>query len=389
MTNHTGIVSGSVLLSDALYYPIYLEYSASTNNPYDLGLEFLQLSGHFSATECRVRPSLIFKAVASSSSFVSVLPARTCCAVSKLQSLDSHISIATAGFVKVFSISLMDAFGNVVPTCNEDVSVIHSGGPAQSRVDCLKSTAEFTPTSSGVYLVYSKLKSSATCEIPGAKMIVKPFFRNFQESSIRGTALTLSTCGVPSWMTMTIRDMFRNPQPKSESPLIRCALNGTFAIQTYASPCPGLNCPESIESDLGLRQYLKPDYVFNFVATLAGYFKLSIYSRDFAHVSGSPFSIRILPSAACASASTSLGSSLSVVTNQNMVSFVISSRDSFGNVQADCTWVSVVESDAGKHSSVAQPVLGGDFRATNQANCGIRRFNIFSMLLKKNSIFAT
>jgi hypothetical protein len=240
-----------------------------------------------------------------------------------------------------------------------------------------------------VYVVHGKLQSSASCELVGIKIIVKPFFRTFQQSVVKGTALTLATCGRPSWLTMTIRDMFRNPQPKSESPLIECSLNGTLAIQTNASPCPGVNCPQSMESTLDLWQYSKPEYVFNYVATLAGNFKLSIHSRDLAHVLGSPFTIQILPSVACASVSVSSGASLTIATNQNSVSFVISSRDTFGNAQADGYWISVVDSDVAKESAAASHVAGGIFQAANEAACSSSRCNIFSMLLTKNSLFAT
>ena len=379
------------MLSELLFYPIFVEYRAPTNNPLDLKLELLQISGHFGATECVVRPSSIFKAVTSSSRFVSVVPAKTCCALSSLQSLDSApISIATAGVLKMFAISLKDAFGNSVPACNEDISILYSGGPAQSRVDCRKSTAEFSPTSSGVYFVYGKLKSSAKCELSAVKVIVWPFVRNFQESLIRGTALTLATCGNPSWMTMTVRDMFGNPQPKSETPIVRCLLNGTLEIQTNASPCPGLNCPQSMESALEPRQYLRPEYIFNYVATLAGNFKLSIYSRELAHVSGSPFSIRILPSSVCASLSMSSGSSLTIVTNQHLVSFAISSRDSFGNAQSDGFWISVIESEIVMKKCVkANSLLNGQFRATNHVACGSSLCNVHSMLLTRNTMFAT
>jgi hypothetical protein len=354
-----------------------------------LGLEFLQLSGHFSAAACQVRPSLIFKAVTTNTRFVSVVPASACCATSRFQSIGSPLSIGTVGVQKAFAILLKDAFGNSVPTCNEAVSLVHSGGPAQSSVDCRESIANFRPTFSGVYVVHGKLQSSASCELVGTKIIVKPFFRTFQQSSVKGTALTLATCGLPSWLTMTIRDMFRNPQPKSESPLIECSLNGTLAIQTNASPCPGVNCPQSMESTLDLRQYSKPEYVFSYVATLAGNFKLSIHSRDLAHVLGSPFTIQILPSTACASVSVSSGASLTIATNQNSVTFVISSRDTFGNAQADGYWISVVDSDVAKESAAASHAAGGSFQATNEAACSPSRCNIFSMLLTKNSLFAT
>jgi hypothetical protein len=389
MTSATGIVSGSILLSETAYYPLSLEYTASTSNTSDLGLELLQLSGNFGATECLVRPSLLFKAGATTIRFVSVVPARSCCTRSKLQSVDSHFSIATAGIIKVFEIALKDAFGNVVNPCNEDVRIFHAGGPAQSTVYCLKSTAEFRPTSSGVYFVGGRLKSSAGCEIEGSKMIVQPFVRSFQESNIRGTALTLATCGQPSWVTMIIRDMFGNPQPKSESPSVTCSLNGSSAIQTVASPCPGPFCPESLPSTLGMRQYLKPEYAFHFIATMAGNFKLSIYSKTLAHVSGSPFFIKILPGSVCLALSSSSGSSLTIVTNQDLVSFVITSRDAFGNAQADSLWISVVDSYVVKQSAAATRLSGGYFRASNRVACGSTRCNLFSILLQMGPLYAT
>ena len=378
-----------MLLSDAVYYPLSIQYTASTGNTSDLGLEFLQLSGNFGAAECIVRPSLIFKSVSTRTRFVSVRPAKSCCALSKMRSVDSPFSIATAGIVKVFAISLKDAFGNSVDSCIEDMSIAHTGGPAQSTVNCLKSEAEFRPTSSGVYFVSGKLKSSAGCEIQGSKMIVQPFVRNFQESDVKGMGLTLATCGQPSWVTMTIRDMFRNPQPKSEVPLVQCSLNGSSAIQMNYSPCPGTFCPESLGSNLGLRQYFKPEYVFNFIATMAGGFKLSVYSQTMAHVAGSPFSITILPGTVCLSVSSSTGSSLTVVTNQDMVSFVISSRDSFGNAQSEGFWISVVDSLVVTQSVVANHFQGGHFHATNRAMCGSSRCNVFSMLLTADLLYAT
>ena len=389
MGNSSGLVSGSVLLSEMVYYPLVLEYSASTNNSSDLGVEFLQISGPFAASECLVRSSLLYKSASSRTQYVSIAPARTCCTISELHSVDSPLSLATVGIIKSFTISLRDAFGNSVSACSEDISLVHSGGAAQSKVDCRASTAEFRPTSSGVYFVYGKLESSAGCAMPAIKIFVQPSVRSFQDSAIKGTALTLATCGQASWMTMTIRDMFSNPQPKSESPSIQCSLNGTLAIQTNLSPCPGMYCPEHVESTLGPRQFSKPEYSFNYIATLAGVFKLSIYSRGYIHILGSPFSIRILPSSVCLSNSVSSGSSLTVVTNQNAVSFVISSRDSFGNAQPNGFWVSVMESEVVKQSIAASAVLGGNFRAVNRALCGSGRCNIYSMLLKMDPIFAT
>lgn len=372
-----------------MYYPLSLEYTASTSNTSSLGLELLQLSGHFSAAECVVRASQLFKSVTTRTRIVSVVPGRSCCALSKLQSKDSPFSIATAGIIKVFQIALKDAFGNFVNSCSEEVSIVHSGGPAQFTVDCLKSIAEFRPTSSGLYFVGGKLKSSAGCEIERSQMIVLPFVRSFQESDIRGTSLTIATCGQPSWMTMIIRDIFRNPQSKSESPVVICSLNGSSAIQTIASPCPGPFCPESLPGTLEMKQYSKPEYIFHFIATIAGNFKLSIHSKSLVHISGSPFSVKILPGSVCLSLSTSSGSCLTVVTNQDLVSFVISSRDSFGNAQSDGFWISVVDSSAAKLSAVANLFQGGDFRASNRIMCGSSRCNIFSILLKTDPIYAT
>ena len=388
-TNSTTIVSASILLSEVVLYPLILEYIAFTSDSSALGLEFLQLSGNFGATGCQIRPLRLFGSVASRTRFVSVAPARTCCAASIMQSVGSALSLATAGAIKLFSISLRDAFGNSVNTCSEDVSIVHVGGPAQSRVDCRTSTAEFRPTTSGVYLVNAKLKSSMECALPEVRLIVQPFLRNFEESLTRGMALTLATCGYASWMTITIRDMFHNPQPKSESPSIKCSLNGSFAIQTNLSPCPGLHCPESLGSTFGLRQYANSEYVFNYVATLAGNFKLSIQSGDSAHIMGSPFSIQILPSSICRAVSFASGSSLTIITNQDSVSFVISSRDSFGNIQADGLWVSVVDSVVVKESVFSKYISNGNFRATNRAFFGRSGCKIFSMLLQSDSIFAT
>jgi hypothetical protein len=388
-TNATSVISASILLSEAVFYPLLLEYSALTSDPSTLGLEILQLSGNFGATACQIRPSQLFGSVASRTRFISVAPARTCCAASIMQSVGSPLSIATAGIMKLFSISLRDAFGNSVNTCSEDVSIVYAGGPAQSRMDCRTSTAEFHPTASGVYLVIAKIKSSTDCALTQVRMIVQPFVRNFEESFVRGTALTLATCGQASWLTITIRDMFGNLQPKSESPSVRCSLNGTFAIQTNISPCPGVNCPESLASTFGLRQYSKSEYVFNYVATLAGNFRLSIQSGDSAQVMGSPFSIRVIPSPVCLAVSFAAGSSLTIVTNSALVSFYISSRDSFGNSQANALWVSVVDSAVVKQSVFAEHVSNGNFRASNRAFFASSGCKIFSMLLRSEPIYAT
>lgn len=369
---------------------MHIEYSATASSVSDLGVEFLQLSGNFGGASCRVRPSMLSTSVASTTHFISVSPARTCCALSRLQAYDDvHVSIATAGVTKFFAVSLRDAFGNSVNACGEKFMLNHVGGAAQSRFDCSKSTAEFHPVSSGMFTIDGTLHSSASCSLPLIKMIVRPFVRNFQQSSVKGVALTLATCGETSWMTVTIRDMFRNPQPKPESPLVRCSLNGSSAIQTNVSPCPGVLCPDSLEDTFGNRQYLKPDYIFSYVATQAGYFKLSVHTRDSGHIAGSPFYVQILPSSVCLSYSVSTGSSLTIVTNEQAVSFVISSRDSFGNFQPNGLWLSVVESSFVKQSVAASLTSGADFRATNQIICGVDRCSISSMLLQNGYFFAT
>ena len=342
--------------------------------------------------------------VGSSPWALFVKPAPVCAARSSLSYVEGlegqrrGLTLATAGLASQFYVTARDEYGNLV--WSDEVPAPRASSPALglrvrlSGVDSgmgyvtpLKDEAagdgvagagrggggtcqgawasegvfkvRYTATRTGTYLVNVAFGTSLVTGAP-FRIAVQPAPRHLATSTLSGAALTLTTAGVVSYLSLTVRDAHHNWQPDPHVAQAGLSVSleneqGSPVSTTMHPFAPG-DLPSLHTAGAGGQGLVaapttldNPTLRLNYVVTRSGRYTLRV-SGSGAHegvLSGAPYALRVEPQQICAcqssvslsqlSASASWaaqGAAFTAATAGVPVRVSIMSRDAYANLVA-------------------------------------------------------
>ena len=360
--------SGTIDLRSSYYYDLAVDYKIETGGASQTDTAVLKWEyGGLSATVVPSANLLVGQNVRDTPATVVVHPAGTCASTSFTtpnQDANGHsLELATAGLQSEFTITAKDLYNNLRCVGAEKFKVRLTGVDSLAGVvEDLSATAPgsyrvlYTATKSGTYDVAVVFGASGVQNSP-FRLTVQPARRHLINSPATGAALTLSTAGVLSSVTITVRDRHENYQP---NPSVADA-----GIQfTAAATVPPYNLTDTNQDTLQTADkpyfadtvsYIgdatlagtqvatptsldNPRLVLRYTITKSGSYSLRIGGSTASHesaVMASPFALNIYPSPPCSVTSTAASSSLSLTTAGVQSAFTIQARDMYGNERGE------------------------------------------------------
>lgn len=356
--------SGTIDLRAAYFYDVKVEYKVTAGGA---GFaSFPELKWEYPGASSATIPSsnlFVGQDVMDTPSTVFVHPAGTCAAKSfttpNQQAAGHSLELATAGLQSEFTITAKDLYGNLRCVGAEKFKVRLTG------VDSLAGVVEdLSDSSPGAYRVLYTATKSGTYDVSvvfGAsgvqaspfRLTVQPARRHLINSPTTGQALTLSTAGVLSTVTITVRDRHENYQPdpavalagiqfsaaEADAPYAPMATNQEI-LQTadkpyFADQVSYIGDPTLAGKQIATPTSLdNPRLVLRYTITKSGKYSLNVGGNAASHesaVMGSPFDLTIYPHRPCSVTSTAAGLSLSIATAGIGSTFTIQARDMYGN----------------------------------------------------------
>lgn len=222
-----GDPSGTIDLRANYYYDVRVDYKMVSGCPSgECLLPSAQLKWSYAAVPSTALTSTdLFRGydVMDTPTVVNVNPAGTSSsksfAVSNQAASGHSLELATAGLQAEFTITAKDLYGNLRNVGGEKFKVRLSGVDSLAGVVEDLAPAEpgsyrvlYTATKSGTYDISVVFGASGISQSP-FRLVVQPSRRHLINSPASGQALTLSTAGVTSSVTITVRDRHDNWQP--------------------------------------------------------------------------------------------------------------------------------------------------------------------------------
>ena len=289
--------SGTIDLRSSYYYDLAVDYKIESDGATQTDTAVLKWEyGGLSAAVVPSTNLLVGQNVRDTPATVVVHPAGTCASTSFTtpnQDANGHsLELATAGLQSEFTITAKDLYNNLRCVGAEKFKVRLTGVDSLAGVvEDLSATTPgayrvlYTATKSGTYDVAVVFGASGVQNSP-FRLTVQPARRHLINSPATGAALTLSTAGVLSSVTITVRDRHENYQP---NPSVADA-----GIQfTAAATVPPYNLTDTMDN---------PRLVLRYTITKSGSYSLRIGGSTASHesaVMASPFALNIYPSPPC------------------------------------------------------------------------------------------
>ena len=356
--------SGTIDLRSSYYYDLSVNYKVPANGATYATTPVLQWQ-YAGMAKTNVPSDQLFRGqdVSGTPSTVFVHPAGTCAAKSftspNQQAAGHTLELATAGLQAEFTVTAKDLYGNLRCVGGEKFKVRLTG------VDSLAGVVEdLADSSPGAYRVIYTATKSGTYDVSvvyGAsgvrfspfRLTVQPARRHLINSPTTGQALSLSTAGTLSTVTITVRDRHENWQPDPAVALagirftatqVEGGFNTTLTnqeiLQTadkpfFADHVSYIGDPILAGTQVATPTLLdNPKLILRYTITRSGKYSLNVGGNGASHesaVMGSPFGLTIYPSPPCSVTSTASSQALSIATAGVRSTFTIQARDMYGN----------------------------------------------------------
>jgi len=351
---------GTISLRAYAYYDLWLKFKVEGTG---IGEHFASLRWKTGSNSMETVPSeSLYEGYALKGSpyKVRVHPAVTCAsksiATANSVAPGHSLELATAGVQAEFSITAKDLYGNLKIGGGETFLVRFSGVDKSSGVVTDKQDGSYrvlyTLTKSGTYTVSVIFGATGIIGSP-FKMSTQPARRNLGFSPAAGQALSLTTAGVLSIFTVSVRDSFHNwqPDPSVVQASIQIEMtdkiSGTKVQVTQLPYAPG-DLPQYTDTigfvgdaTLAGTQVATPTTLDNpklkcqFLVLRTGAYRMrvaaALSSPMDGEISQSPFDVMVLANVACGASSSASGDALTLGTAGIGATFTIFSRDEYAN----------------------------------------------------------
>lgn len=355
---------GTIDLRSSYYYDLKVDYKVPANGAAYTTHPALQWE-YAGMAKTDILSSQLFRGqeVSGTPSTVFVHPAGTCAAKSFTtpnQLASGHtLELATAGLQAEFKVTAKDLYNNLRCIGGEKFKVRLTG--VDSLAGVMEDLADSSP---GAYRVIYTATKSGTYDVSvvfGAsgvrfspfRLTVQPARRHLINSPTTGQALSLSTAGTLSTVTITVRDRHENWQPDPAVALASIRFTATQAeggfnststnqeiLQTrdkpfFADLVSYIGDPTLAGSQIATPTPLdNPRLILRYTITRSGKYSLNVGGSGASHesaVMGSPFGLTIYPGPPCSVTSTASSQALSIATAGTGSTFTIQARDMYGN----------------------------------------------------------